>query len=75
MIEPPSCGQYKPGDYLAVRPLNLDAIIDTDDDDDIWVDPRAPSGGRCRPADGYDNDNGEGEEGNTGCEKGTRKGK
>jgi len=33
-IEPPSCRQYKPGDFLAVRPLNWDEIIDEDDDDD-----------------------------------------
>jgi hypothetical protein len=26
-IEPPSCRQYKPGDFLPVRPLNLDEII------------------------------------------------
>jgi hypothetical protein len=27
-IEPQSCRQYKPGDFLAVRPLNWDEIID-----------------------------------------------
>jgi hypothetical protein len=26
-IEPPSCRQYKLGDFLAVRPLNWDEII------------------------------------------------
>jgi hypothetical protein len=31
-IEPPSCWQYKPGDFLAVRPLNLDKIIDKEGD-------------------------------------------
>jgi hypothetical protein len=33
-IEPPSWGQYQPGEFLAVRPLNWDEIIDEDDDDD-----------------------------------------
>jgi len=33
-IEPPSCRQYKPGDFLAVRPLIWDEIIDEDDDDE-----------------------------------------
>jgi hypothetical protein len=50
-IEPPSCRQYKPGDFLAGRPLNWDEIIDEDDDDDNWVDPGGPSGGRSRPGD------------------------
>jgi hypothetical protein len=74
-IEPPSCRQYKPGDFLAVRPLNWDEIIDEDDDDDNWADPGAPSGGRSRPGDGNDNDNGESEEDTQGGEKGTGKGK
>jgi len=74
-IEPPSCWQYKPGDFLAVRPLNWDKIIDEDVDDENWADPRAPSGGRSRPGDGNDNDNGEGEKDMLGGEKGTRKGK
>jgi len=38
-IQPPSCQQYKPGDFLAVRPLNCDEIIDDGDDDENWVDP------------------------------------
>jgi hypothetical protein len=74
-IEPPSCRQYKPGDFLAVRPLNWDEIIDEDDDDDNWADPGAPSGGRSRPGDGNDNDDGESEEDTQGGEKGTGKGK
>jgi len=74
-IEPPSCRQYKPGDFLAVRPLNWDDMIDEDDDDENWVDPRGPSGGRSRPGNGNDNDNGEGEEDTQGGEKGTGKGK
>jgi len=32
-IEPPSCRLYKPGYFLAVRPLNWDKIIEEDDDD------------------------------------------
>ena len=74
-INPPSCRQYKPGDFLAVRPLNWDEIIDEDDDDDNWADPGVPSGGRSRPSDGNDNDDSEGEEDMQGSEKGTGKGK
>jgi len=74
-IEPPSCRQYKPGDFLAVRPLNWDEIIDEDDDDENWADPAAPSGGRSRPGDDNDHDDREGEEDTQGGEKGPRKGK
>ena len=74
-IEPPSCRQYKPGDFLAVRQLNWDEIIDEDDDDENWVDPEESSGGRSSPGDGNDNDDSEGEEDTQGSEKGTRKGK
>jgi len=74
-IKAPSCQQYKPGDFLAVRPLNWDEIIDEGDDDENCADAGAPSGGRSRPGDGNDNDNGEGEEDTQGCEKGTGKGK
>jgi hypothetical protein len=38
-IEPPSCRQYKPGDFLAVRLLDWDEIIDEDDDDENLADP------------------------------------
>jgi len=74
-IEPPSCQQYKPGEFLAVRPLNWDEIIDEDDDDDNRADPGAPSGGRSRPGHGNDNDDGEREEDTQGGEQGTGKGK
>jgi len=74
-IEPPSCRQYKPGHFLAVRPLNWDEIIDEDDDDDNWADLGAPSGARSGPGDGNDNDNGESEEDTQGGEKWTGKGK
>jgi len=74
-IELPCSQQYKPGNFLAVRPLNWDEIIDEDDDDDNWADPGAPSGGRSRPADGNDNDDGESEVDTQGGEKGTGKGK
>jgi len=60
-IEPPSCRQYKPGDFLAVRPLNWEDIIDEDDDDENWGDPGARIGGRSRPGNSNANDNGEGE--------------
>jgi len=74
-IEPPSCQQYKPDDFLAVRPLNWDEIIDENDDDNNWVDRGVPSGGWSRPSDGNDNDNAEGEEDTQSGEKETGKGK
>jgi hypothetical protein len=74
-IEPPSCRQYKPGDFLAVRPLNWDEIIDENDDDENWADPGAPRGGRSHPGDGNGHDNGEGEEDMQGGDKGTGTGK
>jgi len=74
-IEPPSCRQYKPGDFLAVRPLNWDEIIDKDGDDEHWADPGAPSGARSRPGDCNGNHDREGEEDTQGGEKGTGKGK
>jgi len=75
-IAPPCCRQYKPGDVLAVRPLNWDVIIDEHDDDENWAGPGGPSGGSSCPGDGNDNDNGEGEEEDMqGDEKGTGKGK
>jgi hypothetical protein len=54
-IELPSCRQYNPGDFLAIRPLNWDETIDEEDDDENWADPGGPSGGRSCP--GHDNDN------------------
>jgi len=72
-IEPPSCQQYKPGNFLAVGPPKYDEIIDEDDDDGNKVDPGAPSGGRSHGSDGNDNDNGEGEEDTQGSEKGSGK--
>jgi len=74
-IKLPICRQYKPGNILAVRPLNWDDIIDEDDDDDNWVDPGAPSGGRSLGGDGNYNDDGQSEEDTQGGEKGTGKGK
>jgi hypothetical protein len=74
-IEPPSCRQYKPGDFLAVRPLNWDEIIDVDEDDENWADPGAPSGGRSIPGNGKDNDDGECDDDTQSGEKGTGKGK
>jgi len=74
-IEPPSCRQYNPGDFLAVRPLNWDEIIDEDDDGDNWADPGAPSSGRSCPADRNENDDGESKEDTQGGEKRTGKGK
>jgi hypothetical protein len=69
MIEPPSSRQYKPGNFLAVTPLNWDEIIDKDNDDDNWVEPRAPSSGRGHPGDGNENDDGASEEVTQGGEK------
>jgi len=74
-IEPLSCRQYRPGDFLAVRPQNWDEIIGEDDDDDNWADPWAPSGGSSRPNDRNDNDDSDGEEDTHGAEKETGKGK
>ena len=74
-MELPSCWQYKPHNFLAVRPLNWDEIIDEDNDDDNWADPRAPSCGWSRPGDENDNYNAEGGEDTRSGEKGTRKGK
>jgi len=72
-IEPPSCWQFKPGNFLAIRPLNWHKIIDEDDDDENWADSTAPSGGRSHPSDANDNDDSEGEENTQGGEKGTGK--
>ena len=74
-IEPPSCRQHKPGDFLAVRQPNWDELFEQDDHDEPWADPRGPSGGRSRPGYGNDNDDSEGEEDTQGGEKGTGKGK
>jgi len=75
MIEPPSRWRYKQGHLLAVRPLSWYEIIDEDDDDENWPNPRAPSGGRSHPTDDNDNENGEGEEDMQGGEQPTGKGK
>ena len=74
-IDPPSCRQYKAGDFLSVRPLNWDEIMDEDGDDENWAHPGAPSGGWSRPGNDNDNDDGKGEEDTQGGEKGTGKGK
>jgi hypothetical protein len=74
-IEPPSCRQYKPGHFLAVRPMNWDQILNEDDDDENWADPEVPSGGRSHPGDANDNDDGRSEEDTQGGVKATRKGK
>jgi len=74
-IESPSCPQYKPGDFLAVRPLNWDDIIDEDDDDDNWADPGVPSGGKSRPSDPNYNDDSKCEKDTQGSEQGPGKGK
>jgi len=71
--EPPSCQQYKPGDLLAVGPLNWVKIINKDDDVENWMDPVAPRGGRSHLGDGNDNVDGQGEEDTQGGNKGTVK--
>jgi hypothetical protein len=43
MNVPPNCRQYKPGDFLAGRPLNWNEIADEADDDVNWADTGAPS--------------------------------
>ena len=74
-IELPSCWQYEPGNFLAVRPLNWDEMIEEDDMEENWADPGAPSSGTNRPGIGNDNDDGEGEDDMEGGEKGTGEGK
>jgi len=74
-IEQPRCQQYKPGDFLADRPLDRDEIIDEDDDDENWVEPGSPSVGRSHPNNGNDNDNSKSEADMQGSEKATGKGK
>ena len=80
-IEPPSCCQYKPGDFLAVRRLHWDEIINEDHHDENLADPQMPSGGTSHPSDGTKNAIGQGEEDTegkeqgTGTEKGTKDGK
>jgi len=66
--EPPSCRQYRPGDFLADKPLDWDEIIDGDYDEENWADPAVPSGERRRPGNGNDNDDGESEEDTQGTE-------
>jgi hypothetical protein len=61
-IKPPYCWQYKPGDFLVVRPLNSNEIIDKEDDIDNWADPGAPSDWRIRPSDGNYYEDGQGED-------------
>ena len=73
-IELPCFLQYKPGNLLAVRPLNWDEMIHQDDDDENWADPGGPSGVQSRPGCGNQNDNGKGKEDTQGGEKGTGKG-
>jgi hypothetical protein len=74
-IEPSSCWQYKPGDFLAVLPLKWDEILDEDEDNDNWAVPGAPIGGRSHPSDGNHNHDSEGQEDTQGSEKGPGKGK
>jgi len=63
------------GNFLAIKPLNWDEIIDEHDDEENWEDPRAPSSGKSHPGNGYSNDDGKGEQDMQGGEKGPAKGK
>jgi len=72
-IELASSHQYKPGDYLAVRQLNCDEIINEDVNDENCAAHGALCGGRSRPGDGNDIDDGVGEDDTKHGEKGTRK--
>jgi len=67
-IEPPRCLQYKPGNFLTIRPLNWHESIDENDDDENWEDPGVASCGRSCRGDGNVNDDGEGEEETQGGE-------
>jgi len=75
MIEPPSCLQYKPGNFLAIRPLNWDEIIEENDVDENWADPGAPSGRTSRSGDWNCDDNGDHVEDMQGGGNGIGKGK
>ena len=70
---PWSCRQYKPGDFLAITPLNWDEIINEDDNDENWVDPGVLSGRRSHSGDGNDNEEDKGEEDTQGGERETGK--
>jgi len=59
---------------MACKPPNWNEIIDEDDDDEHWADPWVPTGGKRRPRDGNDTDEGEGEEDMQGGKTWTRKG-
>jgi hypothetical protein len=72
-IEQPGCRQYKPSDFLAVRPLNWDEIINEDDDEENWADTGAQSSRRSCRGDGNNNDDGESEEDTEGGVKRIRK--
>lgn len=76
-IERPSHREYRPGDFQAIGPLNSDEIIDEDDDDENWAEPRAPNSGMSRPGNGNGNGNDDtkGEEDTRGCKKETGSGK
>jgi hypothetical protein len=41
-VQPPSCRQYKAGNFLAIRPLNWDVVMDEDDYGDNWADHGEP---------------------------------
>jgi hypothetical protein len=74
-IEPPSCQQYKLGEFLAISKLSWDEKIDKDDNDEHWADAGALSSGMGRPSDVNKNDDGDCEEDTQVCEKGIGKGK
>jgi hypothetical protein len=69
----PSSWQFKTGDFLAVRPLNWDEIINKADHDENWADPAVQRGGRSRPSNCNNNDEGKGEELTQSSDKGTGK--
>jgi len=73
-IELPSCRLLKPGDFLAVGPLNRDELIEEDNDNENWADPGAPRGRRSCPGNDNDNDDSAGENDTQGGEKGTGEG-
>jgi hypothetical protein len=69
----PSRQPFKPGDFLTVRPLKWNEIINKDDDAENWADHRAPRSGRNRHGDGNQSDDGEGDEDMQGGQKRTGK--
>jgi len=69
MIESPRCRQHKQDEYVAIRPLNRNEIIDVDDEIVEGADPGALSWLRSFLGNANGNDHSAGEEDKLGSEK------